>query len=110
MAAVRRGFPGGTYVRQNIPVMLVQGDQDPGYHNSTGVYPQLAPPKWFITLRGAQHSPPFEIPRGREAALVDAATTAFWNRYLRGELPGADQIVAAVEATHGQATLRRNAP
>jgi dienelactone hydrolase len=110
MAAVRRDFPGGAYVRQDMPVMLVQGDRDPGYHNSLSAYPKLAPPKWFITLRGAQHSPPFEIPRGPEAVLVDGATTAFWNRYLRGELGAADQIVTDVRAAHGQATLRRNAP
>jgi dienelactone hydrolase len=110
MAAVRRPFPGGAYVRQDVPVVLVQGDQDPGYHNSLSAYPKLAPPKWFITLRGAQHSPPFEIPRGPEDVLVDAATTAFWNRYLRGELGSADQIVTAVRAAHGRATLRRNAP
>jgi poly(3-hydroxybutyrate) depolymerase len=110
MAAVRRPFPGGTYVRQDLPVMLVQGDRDPGYHNSLSAYPNLAPPKWFITLRGAQHSPPFEIPRGPEAVLVDGATTAFWHRYLRGEPGAADQIVTDIRAAHGQATLRRNAP
>jgi len=107
MAAVRRAFPHGKYVPQKVPVMLVQGDADPGYHNSVTAYPQLASPKWFITLRGSQHSPPFETPRGPEAPLVDAATTAFWNRYLGGDTAAADQIVGAVDASNGKATLQR---
>jgi dienelactone hydrolase len=110
MAGVRRPFPHGKYVRPHIPVMLVQGDADSGYHNSLSAYPALSVPKWFVTLKGAQHSPPFEIPRGPEEVVVDAATTAFWNRYLVGDPSGADQIVAAVAATRGKATLQRDAP
>ena len=65
MAGVHDDFPGGIYVHQDMPVMLIQGDADVGYHHSRDAYPQLAPPKWFITLHGERHSPPFEVPRGR---------------------------------------------
>ena len=84
LAAVYRPFPGGKYVRPQPPTMLIQGDEDDGYHNSLTAYPNLAPPKWFITLKGSEHSPPFEIPRGPEADVVDDATTAFWNLSLVG--------------------------
>ena len=96
LAGVHRAFPNGKFVKQDLPVMLLQGDKDIGYHNSVSAYPTLVSPKWFITLHGATHSPPFEIPRGPGASLVDDTTTAFWNRYLAGQPAGAGQIVAAV--------------
>jgi dienelactone hydrolase len=65
MAGVYRAFPHGRYVRRHVPVLLVQGDADKGYHNSVEAYPKLALPKWFITLHGSLHSPPFEVPRGQ---------------------------------------------
>ena len=108
MAGVHDDFPDGKYVHQDMPVLLIQGDADLGYHHSRDAYPQLAPPKWFITLHGEGHSPPFEIPRGKSAALVDTTTTAFWNRYLKGERPAARQIVQIVGATKGKATLQRD--
>ena len=108
MAGVHDDFPDGKYVHQSMPVLLVQGDADVGYHHSQDAYPQLAPPKWFITLHGEGHSPPFEIPRGVAAGIVDATTTAFWNRYLKHEPTAARQIVAAVAATNGKSTLRKD--
>jgi dienelactone hydrolase len=108
MAGVHDDFPDGKYVHQDMPVLLVQGDADVGYHHSRDAYPQLASPKWFITLHGERHSPPFEVPRGKSAGIVDATTTAFWDRYLKGERPAARAIVAIVAATKGKATLQRD--
>jgi dienelactone hydrolase len=108
MAGVHDDFPDGKYVHQRMPVLLVQGDADIGYHHSRDAYPQLAPPKWFITLHGERHSPPFEVPRGKAALIVDTTTTAFWNRYLKGERAGAGQIVQIVRAARGKATLKRD--
>lgn len=108
MAGVHDDFPDGKYVHQDMPVLLIQGDADIGYHHSRDAYPQLAPPKWFITLHGERHSPPFEVPRGKTAVIVDTTTTAFWNRYLKGERPAARQIVQIVGATKGTATLQRD--
>ena len=64
-------------------MLLIQGDADVGYHHSRDAYPQLAPPKWFITLHGERHSPPSRCRGARCAGVVDATTTAFWNRYLK---------------------------
>ena len=108
MAGVHDDFPDGTYVHQDMPVLLIQGDADVGYHHSRDAYPQLAPPKWFITLHGERHSPPFEVPRGRAAPVVDATTTAFWDRYLKGDTAAAGKLVAVVAATNGAATLQRD--
>lgn len=108
MAGVHDDFPDGKYVHQRTPVLLVQGDADIGYHHSRDAYPQLAPPKWFITLHGRPHSPPFEVPRGKTAPIVDTTTTAFWNRYLQHQRAAAQEIVDIVHATRGTATLQRD--
>jgi dienelactone hydrolase len=108
MAGVYRAFPRGHWVSQQVPILLLHGDADKGYHNSVAAYPRLGAPKWFITLRGSLHSPPFETPRGPEAPLVDATTTLFWNRYLRGDVPAAHGIVAAVSAARDEAKLARH--
>jgi hypothetical protein len=107
MAGVHRDYPRGKYERNRIPVLLEQGDADSGYHNSVEAYPELAAPKWFITLHGSHHSPPFEIPLGDEAPLVRATTTDFWNLYLKGEAPAAARIVAVVDGSHGRLGLQR---
>ena len=52
MAGVHDDFPGGRYVHQKMPVLLIQGDADIGYHHSQQRIPELAPPKWFVTLHG----------------------------------------------------------
>jgi dienelactone hydrolase len=110
MAGVYRDFPGGRWVRHHVPMLLLQGDQDNGYHNSVKAYAALAAPKWFITLHGSSHSPPFEDPRDGQAKLVDAATTRFWDRYLRGQADAAPAIAAAVRAAGDDATLVRQVP
>jgi dienelactone hydrolase len=108
MAGVHDVFPSGKYVHQDVPVLLLHGDTDKGFHNSTSAYEQLAAPKWFITLHGEGHSPPFEVPRGPASEIVDATTVAFWNRYLKHDLAAEQQIVDAVDATNGKATLQRD--
>ena len=84
--------------------MLVHGDADKGYHNSIEAYPALHAPKWFVTLHGSLHSPPFEVPRGSEAPLVDAVTTIFWDHALSGNAAAGHAIAAAVSAS-GRARL-----
>lgn len=107
MAGVHDAFPSGHYVHQPMPVLLVQGDADVGYHHSRDTYPQLAPPKWFVTLKGERHSPPFEVPRDSAAAgIVDATTVAFWDLALRGDGSGAARIADAVAASGGRASLQ----
>jgi dienelactone hydrolase len=108
MAGVHDDFPSGRYVHQDVPVYLLQGDADVGYHHSRAAYAQLAPPKWFVTLHGERHSPPFETPRSSISPVVDVTTTLFWNRYLRGDASAAAKLAAVVQATKGKATLQRD--
>ena len=109
LAGVRRDFDSGRYIRPKLPSLLLQGDRDPGYHNSISAYQNLDAPKWFVTLHGSTHSPPFETPRGPEAPIVDATTVAFWNRYLRGDVPAQQAIVDAVGRAGPTVSLRYRA-
>ena len=109
MAAVRRQFPDGRYGPNRAPVLLVQGDKDGGYHNSVDAYPELASPKWFVTLHGSGHASPFEVPPGPEAPLVASTTSDFWDQYLGGHHEAAQNIVRTVQASQGRAGLRFDA-
>jgi pimeloyl-ACP methyl ester carboxylesterase len=109
LAGVHRDFDVGRYISPQLPLLLVQGDKDNGYHNSTSTFPTLKRPKWFVTLHGSTHSPPFEEPRGAEAPIVDATTTAFWNRYLSGDVASEQTILDSVGASAGLASLRYRA-
>jgi hypothetical protein len=62
--------------------MLVHGDADTGYRYSRQTYPELASPKWFVTLRGGRHGPPFEDAPDEFDRFVRRLTSAFWDRYL----------------------------
>jgi dienelactone hydrolase len=106
MAAVYRDVPDSRQHANRIPMMLLQGDVDPGYHNSRDAYSDLRAPKWFVTLHGSRHAPPFEVPRGPEGAVVDATTVAFWDRTLRDDPTGTARIAAAVAAHRATTTLQ----
>jgi dienelactone hydrolase len=106
MAAVYRDVPDSEQRPNRVPMMLVQGDADPGYHNSRDAYSDLVSPKWFVTLHGARHGPPFESPRGPEAAVVDATTIAFWDATLHHDPTGGARIVAAVRAHRATTSLQ----
>ena len=105
MAGVHDPLPDADYGQNDAAVLLVQGDADVGYHHSRDTYPDLAPPKWFVTLHDERHSPPFETPRDASSVIVDAATLAFWDLTLRHDGAAAERIGAAVRASHGAATL-----
>jgi dienelactone hydrolase len=107
MSAVLGSFPGGEYDFRSVPTLLVHGDADGLYEQSTTAYPQLAPPKWFVTLHGGEHAPPFEDDPAPGDELVRTVTTAFWDRYLKGERRAGARIVDAVDADPTLATLQR---
>ena len=80
----------------------------PGIATAHAPTPTLAPPKWFVTLHGGRHGPPFEDVPDEFDGLVRSTTTAFWDRYLRDDPGAGARIVRAVAASHDTATLRRD--
>ncbi len=108
MSAILGPFPNGTYAFRSVPTLLLHGDADGLYPQSVNAYPQLAAPKWFVTISGGTHAFPFEDFPEASDALVRTVTVAFWDRYLKDERRGAQEIVDAVDAS-GLATLQREA-
>jgi dienelactone hydrolase len=108
MSAAFGPFPNGTYDLRSVPALLVHSDADGLYPHSTKTYPQLAPPKWFVTLHGEGHAPPFNDEPAASDELVRTVTTAFWDRYLKGERTGAKRILAAVDASNGVASVQHD--
>jgi dienelactone hydrolase len=106
LAAVHRDVPGHRWVANRVPMFLVHGDADKGYHNSVSTYPTLAPPKWLVTLHGQGHSSPFEVPEGPAAPLVKEVTTSFWNLSLKSDPAAAGAITQAVAQSDGAASVR----
>lgn len=76
------------------PLLAVQGTRDPLNPPSTtaNYYRLMRRPKFLLWLLGASHLPPYTTD-DRWAAVVDRATTAFLDHYLRGAPLG--RLVAA---------------
>lgn len=68
------------------PMLLVHGDADPTvpYVSSVDVFNAARAPKGLLTVKGGNHDSPVN-PSGAAFASVVAATTDFFDRYLRGE-------------------------
>lgn len=107
MSAVFGPFPSGEYEFRSVPTLLLHGDADGLYPHSVNAYPQLAPPKWFVTIHGGTHAFPFEDTPEASDELVRTVTAAFWDRYLKGEKRAARTIRDAVESS-GLATLQED--
>ena len=78
-------LPGFTRPARSPPLLAVQGTSDPINSPSTtaAYYRLMHRPKFLLWLLGATHLPPYTT-RDRWAAVVDRATLAFLDHYLRG--------------------------
>jgi len=67
------------------PLLAIQGTSDPFNAPSatTNYFRLMHQPKFLLWLLGATHLPPYTT-SDRWAAVVDRATTAFLDHYLRG--------------------------
>ncbi len=98
-------FPGGTLsVSGSPPMLVIQADHDAFNPPSFGLqlYRDGRSPKYLLWLINAQHLEPFTSDVAH-LGVVEAATTGFFDRYLKGRTDG----VAAMQraATPGLATL-----
>jgi predicted dienelactone hydrolase len=86
----------GEYEVVDVPLLLFHGDADQllPYSDSAEAYAEAEPPKFFVTILGGGHSPPFEDTDDPADAMVTAVTTDFWNLYLTGRRGVIDQLVA----------------
>jgi predicted dienelactone hydrolase len=80
---------GGTYFAPgspDVPLLVTQGTADtinvPPC--SVQIYDQAPQPKYYLSLLGAEHEPPYLDP-GQDRQIVIAVSTAFLNDTLKGE-------------------------
>ena len=82
--------------RTGLPMLLFHGDADQvlSYQFDVDTYAKLSPPKWFVTLQGAGHSPPYEDIASPWDDVVESTSTDFW----LGQLDGDAAALARLEA------------
>ncbi|MHB1536732.1 MAG: alpha/beta hydrolase family protein, partial [Acidimicrobiales bacterium] len=98
-------FAGTYYSAGSVPLLVVQGSADTINPPvcSTTLYDQAPPPRYFLSLFGAQHLPPY-VDAGPDQTLVEEVTRQFFDGYLKGQpaelaaIPGTGDVsgVAAV--------------
>lgn len=89
-------FPDGTYVDNEIPVLVYHADRDPAlpFENSRAAYDAMVAPKFFVTIFGVVHSQPFEDSPAVSDTMVKESSTEFWRAYLRDDAGARSKIVA----------------
>jgi hypothetical protein len=58
-------------------------------------YEQATSPKWFVTLLGGDHVPPFTDIESVHDALVTETLLAFWHGTLDGDADALDRVTDA---------------
>ncbi|MGH9222773.1 MAG: alpha/beta hydrolase family protein, partial [Acidimicrobiales bacterium] len=101
LASARPTCTGEAFPAPTIPALVVHGDADTRapYASGRQLYDELRSPKYFVTIRGGEHTPPFSGEMQRpQSRLVVEATVAFLDQHLTGQGVGAAdrlrQIVA----------------
>jgi fermentation-respiration switch protein FrsA (DUF1100 family) len=87
-------FPTGKVEDGNAPpILLVHGNADPTvpYVSSVEVFNQARAPKGLLTVVGGNHDSPVN-PAGPAFDSVVRATTAFFDRYLKGQTAALAQL------------------
>jgi fermentation-respiration switch protein FrsA (DUF1100 family) len=84
------------FPRPSPPLLATQGTADainpPSF---THAFFDAAPrPKYLLTLVGASHLPPY-TDQQPQLRIVERVTTAFLDRYLKGQVGSADRLLAA---------------
>jgi dienelactone hydrolase len=81
-------FPTGEYTNKRTPpLLLLHGNQDQTvpYQGSRDAFSMGAPPKFFVTLLGANHDGPFIDSSSRAFQVVVTTTLDFFDYYLKGK-------------------------
>jgi hypothetical protein len=99
-------YPGGSWFpsARLAPLLVIQGDSDELNPPELGqaVYNGGRSPRYLLWLINAQHLEPYTTDTDH-LAVVEAVTTAFFDRYLKGRVAAVSQMRRA--ATPGLATL-----
>jgi fermentation-respiration switch protein FrsA (DUF1100 family) len=96
MSGIKLPYPDGTYHFAGTPILIFHGTADPliPYKTAPDAYKAAAAPKYFVSLIGAGHAPPYENTPDPHDALVIKVTSDFWDAYLRADASATQKLVA----------------
>jgi dienelactone hydrolase len=78
-----------------LPLLVLHGDKDDvPLDSDLAAYEQAVPPKWFVTLHGADHVPPFTDDRSPYDELVTQTVLDFWHGTLDDDERALERVTA----------------
>lgn len=99
-------FTGFSRAPRGVPLLAVQGTAD-SVNSPSGTYSYFADaprPKYLLKLLGAEHTAPYQDEQPH-LGIVARVSTAFLDRYLKGEASAARQL-AGFGSVPGRSTLQ----
>ena len=92
--------------RGGPPLLATQGTADPinPPPQTYSFFRSASPPKYLLKLLGAGHLPPYTQP-GPELSIIERATLAFLDRYLKDEPAKLNRLVRAHSAGAGSVLI-----
>lgn len=105
-------MPEGRFaVPDPTPILFVHGDADDAVRYTSGrqAFADVVAPKYFVTLAGAGHNPPYSGDTNGAPGVVVRTTIDFLDRYLKGENDGLTRLRrdAAVPGTASLEAVER---
>ena len=87
-------MPGGRFeLGSGLPLLVLHGDVDPiPMDSDLAAYEQATTPKWFVTLLGGDHVPPFTDIASVHDELVTETLLDFWHGTLDGDAAALDRV------------------
>jgi dienelactone hydrolase len=86
---------GGLDFTSDLPLLVIHGDADDiPLDGDRDAYEQAASPKWFVTLHGGDHVPPYTDAESPYDDLVTRTVLDFWHGTLDGDQAALDRVTA----------------
>jgi predicted dienelactone hydrolase len=88
------GDSSGYFTGVDTPLLAIHGDADETdpIEGATEVYALASPPKFLVTLLGADGNSPFATAGDPALRVVEETTIDFFSAYLRGRVSGLQQL------------------
>jgi predicted dienelactone hydrolase len=87
MSGIQLPFGSRPFTYRSVPLLIFHGTADTTipYAAAVGQYASAVAPKYFVSLIGGRHSPPYENTPDVHDDVVMRVTLDFWNAYLRDD-------------------------
>jgi predicted dienelactone hydrolase len=95
LSGIKVPFGNTPFDFSGTPILIMHGTNDPSipYKTAPDAYAGASAPKYFVSLLGAGHAPPYENDPDPHDNVVIKVTTDFWNAYLRGDDTSTTKLV-----------------